>query len=70
MINTVVPFNNSSKLTLKKLDKKLLMEIFTLTIETPLSCPKLVKLTISQRNKVLSEKFSFPQKNRKRQNPF
>ena len=60
MIKTVVTFNNSSKLILKTFDKYFLMEIITLTIQTPMEGLKLVKPTISRWNKALSEKFGFP----------
>ena len=62
VINTVVTFNNSSKLILKTFDKYFLMEIITLTIQTPMSGLKLVKPTISLWNRALSEKFGFPLK--------
>ena len=42
----LVTFNNSAKLILKKFDKYYLMEIITLTTQTPMSSPKLFKLTI------------------------
>ena len=60
VINTVVTFNNSSKLILKTFDGYFLMEIITLTIQTPMSGLKLVKPTISRWNKALFEKFGFP----------
>jgi hypothetical protein len=60
VINTVVTFNNSSKLILKTFDGYFLMEIITLTIQTPMSGLKLVKPTISRWNKALSEKFGCP----------
>ena len=60
VINTVVTFNNSSKLFLKTFDKYFLMEIITLTIQTAMTGIKLVKPTISRWNKALFEKFSFP----------
>ena len=62
VINTVVTFNNSSKLILKTFDEYYLIEIITLTKQTPMSGLKLVKPTISRWNKALSEKFSFAQK--------
>ena len=60
VINTVVTFNNSSKLILKTFDGYFLMEIITLTIQTPMSGLKLVNPTISPWNKALSENFGFP----------
>ena len=48
VINTVVTFNNSSKLILKTFDKYFLMEIITLTIQTPMSGLKFIKPTISR----------------------
>ena len=60
MINKVVTFNNSLKLILKTFEKYILMEIITLTIQTAMTCLKLVKPIISRRNKALFEKFSFP----------
>ena len=62
VIKPVVTFNNSSKLILKKFDKYFLMEIITLTIQTHMSCLKLVKTTISRWNKALSEKLGLTQK--------
>ena len=59
VIKTMVTFNNSSKLILKTFDKYFLMEIITLTIQTPMSGLKFVKPTISRWNKALSEKFGF-----------
>ena len=62
VINTVVTFNNSSKLILKTFDEYFLMEIITLTIQTPMAGLKSVKPTISRWNKALSEKFGLAQK--------
>ena len=50
---------------MKTVDKYFLMEIITLTIQTPMSGLKLVKSTISQSNKALSEKFGSPYKSLK-----
>ena len=60
VINTMVTFNNSSKLILKTFYKYFLMEIITFTIQTVMAGLKLVKPTISRWNKALSEKFCFP----------
>ena len=46
VINTVVTFKNSSKLILKTFDKYFLMNIITLTIQTPMAGLKSVKPTI------------------------
>ena len=62
VINTVVTFKNSSKLILKTFDEYFLMEIITLTIQTPMASLKSVKPTISRWNKALSEKFGLAQK--------
>ena len=43
VINTVVTFNNSSKLILKTFDKYFLVKITTWTIRTPIFRPKVVK---------------------------
>ena len=62
VINPVVTFNNSSKLTLKTFDEYFLMEIIALTIQTAMAGLNLVKPTISRWNKALSEKLGLTQK--------